>query len=70
MYACFRTLGTTMGVATCGTVFQNVMSDKLAQLSQPTNIAHGAESFIDELKMCHKDNLTRHAIVQAHGYGL
>lgn len=69
MYAFFRSLGMTMGVAVGGTVFQNMMSDKLVELSQPTYIAHHAESFITRLKMLRKDDPARHAILEAYCYG-
>ena len=69
MYAFFRTLGMTVGVAVGGTVFQNMMSDKLTQLSQPTYIAHHAESFITRLKMFREDDPARHGILQAYSYG-
>ncbi len=69
MYAFFRTLGMTMGVAVGGTVFQNMMSDKLVQLSQPTYIAHHAEGFIAQLKKVGKDDPNRQAILEAYCYG-
>ena len=69
MYAFFRTLGMTIGVAVGGTVFQNMMSYKLEQLSQPTSIAHHAESFITRLKTYRRDDPTRHDILEAYDYG-
>lgn len=69
MYAFFRTLGMTLGVAVGGNIFQNMMSNKLAQLSQPIYIAHHAESFIMLLPMLGEDDPTRHAILQAYGHG-
>jgi Fungal trichothecene efflux pump (TRI12) len=70
MYAFFRTLGMTLGVAVGGTVFENMMSDKLEQLSLPTDIAHHAESFIPQLKiMLGKEEPTGNAILQAYNHG-
>jgi MFS family permease len=69
MYAFFRTLGMTMGVAVGGTVFENLMADKLAQLHQPTSIARHAESFINELKQLPKNSPARHDIMNAYSYG-
>jgi hypothetical protein len=69
MYAFFRTLGMTLGIAVGGTVFQNMMSDKLVQLSQPTDIAHHAESFITRLKMPDDHDPTRLAILQSYNHG-
>ncbi len=69
MYAFFRTLGMTIGVAVGGTVFQNMMSYKLKHLSQPTSIAHRAESFIARLKTYSRDDPIRHNILEAYGYG-
>jgi MFS family permease len=69
MYAFFRTLGMTIGVAVGGTVFQNMMSDKLTQLSLPTEIAHEAEGFIVRLRMYSKDDPARNAILQAYNHG-
>lgn len=69
MYAFFRTLGMTIGVAVGGTVFQNMMSDKLAQLSQPTYIAHHAESFINRLKMFGIEDASRDQVLEAYCYG-
>jgi MFS family permease len=69
MYAFFRTLGMTIGVAVGGTVFQNMMSKKLVQVSQPTSIAHHAEGFIPKLKMLRRDDPSRDAILQAYNHG-
>lgn len=69
MYAFFRTLGMTIGVAVGGTVFQNMMSDKLAQLSQPTDLAHHAEGFITQLRTLRRDDPVRQAILLAYNHG-
>lgn len=69
MYAFFRTLGMTLGVAIGGTVFQNMMFDKLEDLSLPTYIARHAESYISQLKMFDKDDPNRLAILDAYNYG-
>lgn len=69
MYAFFRTLGMTIGVAVGGTVFQNMMSDKLAELSLPTEIAHHAEGFIAQLKMLAKKDPRRQLILEAYCHG-
>ncbi|KAF7502978.1 hypothetical protein GJ744_004765 [Endocarpon pusillum] len=69
MYVFFRTLGMTIGVAVGGTVFQNIMSYKLKQLSQPTSIARQAESFITRLKTYSRDDHTRRDILEAYGSG-
>jgi Fungal trichothecene efflux pump (TRI12) len=69
MYAFFRTLGMTIGVAVGGTVFQNMMSDKLAESSLPTSIAHHAESFVARLKKMDSQDPTRQLILDAYCYG-
>lgn len=46
MYAFMRSLGMSIGVAVGGTVFQNVMSNKLDELDLPRSIAHNSEAFV------------------------
>ena len=64
IYAFFRTLGMTICVAVGGTVFENMMSDKLAQLSLPTDIARQAKCFIAKLKTYSRDDPSRSAFLQ------
>nr|XP_036574732.1 major facilitator superfamily transporter [Colletotrichum truncatum]KAF6781197.1 major facilitator superfamily transporter [Colletotrichum truncatum] len=49
MYAFMRTLGMSVGVAVGGTTFQNVMANRLRELSLPEKIAYNAEAFALEL---------------------
>lgn len=48
MYAFMRTLGMTLGVAIGGTIFQNLMKQKLRELGLDEAIAKNAEGFIRE----------------------
>ena len=49
MYAFMRTLGMSIGVAVGGTVFQNVMSNKLNELGLPTQISKDSEAFVAKM---------------------
>lgn len=69
MYAFMRTLGMTIGVAVGGTVFQNLMAHKLADLSLPIEIEKNAEAYIAILKTMAPTDPTRIAILQAYVYG-
>jgi predicted MFS family arabinose efflux permease len=53
MYAFMRALGMSIGVAVGGSVFQNVMIDKLAELGLPEAIAHNSEVYVEI--MAHMD---------------
>ena len=46
MYAFMRSLGAPLGVALCGTIFQNAMSTRLISHGLPESIAHDAERYI------------------------
>ena len=53
MYAFMRSLGMSIGVAVGGSVFQNVMINKLAELGLPEAIAHNSEAYVE--MMSHMD---------------
>ncbi len=65
MYAFMRTLGMSIGVAVGGTVFQNVMINKLDTLGMPHSIAHNSEAYVRTLAAMDPKNPERVAAVQA-----
>jgi hypothetical protein len=65
MYAFMRTLGMSIGVAVGGTVFQNVMSNKLDELGLPGSIAHNSEVFVHTMSLMDPEDPTRLAAIQA-----
>jgi MFS family permease len=69
MYAFMRSLGMTIGVATGGTVFQNVMTRKISELGLPENIARQAEGYIAVLKTLAESDPIRIKATQAYVYG-
>jgi MFS family permease len=69
MYAFMRTLGMTIGVAIGGTVFQNVMAQKLQELSLPIEIEKNAEAYIAILKTMAPTDPARIAILEAYVHG-
>lgn len=69
MYAFMRTLGMTIGVAVGGTVFQNLMAQKLGDLSLPVEIAINAEAYIAILKTMAATDPARIGILQAYVHG-
>jgi EmrB/QacA subfamily drug resistance transporter len=56
MYAFMRSLGMAVGVAISGSVFQNLMSSKLAGLGLETDIAKNAESYVAVLRKLEVEN--------------
>ena len=50
MYAFLRTVGMSLGVAIGGTVFQNVLAQKLTEGGLPVGIAQNAEGFVPQLR--------------------
>jgi MFS family permease len=69
MYAFMRTLGMTIGVAIGGTVFQNLMAQKLQEFSLPTEIAKNAEAYIAILKTMAPTDPARIAIIEVYVHG-
>jgi MFS family permease len=69
MYAFMRTLGMTIGVAIGGTVFQNLMAQKLHELSLPIEIEKNAEAYIAILKTMAPTDPARIAILEAYVHG-
>lgn len=65
MYAFMRTLGMSIGVAIGGTVFQNVMINKLDELGLPHSIAHNSEAYVKTLSLMDPKDPERIAAVQA-----
>lgn len=65
MYAFMRTLGMSIGVAIGGTVFQNVMSNKLDELGLPDSIAHNSEAFVKTMALMLPTDPTRMGALQA-----
>lgn len=65
MYAFMRTLGMSIGVAVGGTVFQNVMINKLKELELPISIAHNSEAFVQTLSRMDPLDPKRIASIQA-----
>lgn len=59
----------TVGVAVGGTVFQNLMSQKLSGLGLPTEIAHNAEGFIKIMKQMKVSDPVRMGATQAYVHG-
>ncbi|KAL2145752.1 hypothetical protein VTI28DRAFT_6447 [Corynascus sepedonium] len=66
MYAFMRTLGMSIGVAVGGTVFQNVMINKLKELELPISIAHNSEAFVQTLSRMDPLDPKRIASIQAY----
>jgi MFS family permease len=69
MYAFMRTLGMTIGVAIGGTVFQNLMAQKLHELSLPIEIEKNAEAYIAILKTMAPTDPARIVILEAYVHG-
>lgn len=69
MYAFMRTLGMTLGVAIGGTVFQNLMSQKLGELSLPTEIAKDSEGYVAILRTLAASDPMRTGVLQAYVHG-
>lgn len=68
MYAFMRSLGAPLGVALCGTIFQNAMSSRLISHGLPGSIAHDAERYIYVLRTI-DDEVQKAAIVDSYGQG-
>ncbi|KAJ4291343.1 hypothetical protein N0V88_006351 [Collariella sp. IMI 366227] len=69
MYAFMRTLGMSIGVAVGGTVFQNVMSNKLDGLGLPRQIAHESEAFVAVMAKMSPTDPTRIGALKAYTAG-
>ena len=69
MYAFMRTLGMTIGVAVGGTVFENFMAQKLAELLLPVEISRNAEAYVAMLEAMAATDPTRIGILQAYVHG-
>jgi hypothetical protein len=69
MYAFMRTLGMTIGVAVGGSVFQNLMAQKLEALSLPTEISKNAEAYIAILKTMAPTDPVRIGVIEAYVHG-
>ena len=69
MYAFSRILSMTIGVAVGGTVFQNLMSQKLSELSLLTQIANDAEAYVAVIRTMAASDPTRVAVIQAYVHG-
>lgn len=65
MYAFTRTLGMSIGVAVGGTVFQNAMARRLAELGLAEGMAHDAEAFVGTVARMDPADPTRVGAVQA-----
>ncbi|KAL1835412.1 hypothetical protein VTJ49DRAFT_6777 [Mycothermus thermophilus] len=66
MYAFMRTLGMSIGVAIGGTVFQNVMRNKLNELGLPEEIARDSEAYVRQMALLAPNDPTRLAAVEAY----
>jgi MFS family permease len=69
MYAFMRTLGMTLGVALGGTIFQNLMKQKLRDLGLPEAIAMNAEAYVQFLREMPVDDPTRVGVLKAYASG-
>ncbi|KAL2020318.1 hypothetical protein VTK56DRAFT_8546 [Thermocarpiscus australiensis] len=69
MYAFMRTLGMSIGVAIGGTVFQNLMGNKLTKLGLPASIAHDSEAFVKTMSAMAPTDPTRIAAIQGYTAG-
>lgn len=70
MYAFMRTLGMTLGVAVGGTIFQNLMAEKLRALGLDSSIAVNAEGFVRAtLSHLPPDAPLRVAALKAYAHG-
>ena len=70
MYAFMRTLGMTLGVAIGGTIFQNLMKQKLRELGLAEAIAENAEAFVEEtLRHLPADDPVLINALKAYTYG-
>jgi hypothetical protein len=68
MYAFMRSLGAPLGVAICGTIFQNAMSSRLTSHGLPESIAHDSERYIYVLRTM-KDEVKKAAILDSYSHG-
>jgi MFS family permease len=72
MYAFMRTMGFTIGVAFGGTIFQNLLKQRLRELgvAQADNIATHAEGFVEEiLRQLPLSEPLRAPALEAYAYG-
>lgn len=68
MYAFMRSLGAPLGVAICGTIFQNAMSSRLTSHGLPESIAHDSERYIYVLRTM-EDEVKKAAILDSYSHG-
>lgn len=66
MYTTIRTVGSCLGVAIGGTIFQNLLSKYLGQAGLPTQIAQNAEGFLATLATLPPDSAYLHEILMAY----
>lgn len=70
MYAFMRTLGMTVGVALGGTIFQNLMKQRLRQVGLDEAIATHAEGFVEKvLRNLNPEDPLRARALSAYVYG-
>ena len=69
LYAFMRSLGMCLGVAVGGTVFQNLMRQRLLDLDLPEQIAKNAESYVSYLHTLHPDDPHRSAVLECYVHG-
>lgn len=75
MYAFMRTLGMTLGVAFGGTIFQNLMKQRLRHFggltdAQADKISHNAEAFVEQtLKTLQPGEELRTLVLDAYAHG-
>lgn len=72
-YAFMRSVGMTLGVAIGGTVFQNLLMNRLVDLglntSEATDVARNSEAFVAQLEAMAPDDPTRRLIVEGYVSG-
>ncbi|KAH6623375.1 major facilitator superfamily domain-containing protein [Chaetomium tenue] len=69
MYAFTRALGMSIGVAVGGSVFQNVMINRLAELGLPESIAHNSEVYVEVMSHMDSQDPVRISSLQAYVTG-
>lgn len=69
MYGFMRSLGMPLGVALCGTIFQNAMSSKLTTFGLPQDIAHDSERYIYVLRTISNDDPIKTPILESYLHG-
>lgn len=66
IYGAMRSLGTPLGVALSGTVFQTAMSRKLSEFDLPGSIAHNSERCIYVLHTMAPDDPKRTLVLKGY----